>query len=494
MHWGDGTTDTYHSLTPDPTHTYPTASTHTISLDITDEDGTYEDVAEQTVKTPDNTPPVITLTGPYTVEATGPDGAAVNWVLPTATDDRDGTDTVMCGNGYTDYSGATFPLGRTQLNCRAEDSSGNWDENEYLNIYVVDTTAPTVTPPADVTAEATSASGATVSYGSASATDLVDGPVNADCEPASGTTFALGTTTVTCTASDAQLNTAHATFDVTVSDTTAPVLTVPSNFTVGATSAAGADVTYTATATDAVDGSITPDCSPASGALFAREVTTTVTCTATDSNSNESTETFDVTVHGTVTSADASAGDMKLELDDGTGFAAGDYAVIDQGGEDQEVRYIQHLGSIDFAAPLASSHPAGTMVSVIGAPDNDTVAPTITIADPVTAERIPQGKSVTVTFTCADTGVGVQGCDGTSATGTTLDTSKVGTHTFTVDSWDFNGNASSRTVSYVVVASSAVLGFTGSTIPYWAIGFALLLIAAGVFVVRPRRRRRAHRA
>jgi hypothetical protein len=58
-----------------------------------------------------------------------------------------------------------------------------------------DTTPPTITVPADITAEATSPEGAVVTY-EASATDDVDGEVAVSCEPASGSTFAIGVTSV----------------------------------------------------------------------------------------------------------------------------------------------------------------------------------------------------------------------------------------------------------------------------------------------------------
>jgi hypothetical protein len=50
---------------------------------------------------------------------------------------------------------------------------------------------------------------------SATATDNV-GVVSLTCSPASGSTFGLGTTTVTCTAMDVAGNTASASFNVTV--------------------------------------------------------------------------------------------------------------------------------------------------------------------------------------------------------------------------------------------------------------------------------------
>jgi HYR domain len=333
-----------------------------------------------------------------------------------------------------------------------------------------------------------------VEYSGSSASDIVGGSLGTDCEPASGSTFALGETTVTCSAVDSSLNVGTATFDVTVQDTTAPVVTVPADLTVGATSAAGAAVTFTSTAEDAVDGAITPTCAPASGSTFARNVTTTVTCTATDLTSHTGTSTFDVRVDGTVLSQDANIGDMLAEVDISDGFAAGDYAVIDPGQSDQEVRYIKSIGSLDFEAPFASFHAAGTLVQTIAPPQGDTAAPVISVTAPAPQQRVTKGSSLSAAFTCTDSGVGEEGCVGTAAAGTGLDTSTVGTHTLTVTSWDFNGNATTKTVSYVVVAA-APLAFTGAT-PGILIPAAVLLLLLGAAAVYfgTRRRRGAHRA
>jgi D-alanyl-D-alanine dipeptidase len=75
-----------------------------------------------------------------------------------------------------------------------------------------------------------------------------------------------------------------------------PTITVPPPMTVQATDASGAVVTYTVTATDAVDGAITPYCAPLSGSVFPIGLTN-VTCTAQDLSGNEATPvTFPVTV------------------------------------------------------------------------------------------------------------------------------------------------------------------------------------------------------
>lgn len=84
-----------------------------------------------------------------------------------------------------------------------------------------DTIAPHLTPPANLVLEATGPTGAVAIF-SATAHDFVDGDIPVQFSPASGSTFPLGTTTVTATATDAAGNTASGSFTVTVRDTTAP--------------------------------------------------------------------------------------------------------------------------------------------------------------------------------------------------------------------------------------------------------------------------------
>ena len=93
--------------------------------------------------------------------------------------------------------------------------------------------------------------------------------------------------------------------DFEIVDTTAPVLTVPAGITVDAVGPAGAPVSFSSSAVDAVDGSLTPVCSPASGSTFPIAVTT-VTCSATDTAGNTGSATFTVTVRG----AAAQLGDL----------------------------------------------------------------------------------------------------------------------------------------------------------------------------------------
>jgi hypothetical protein len=157
-----------------------------------------------------------------------------------------------------------------------------------------DTVPPAVTVPEPMTAEATSAAGAIVTF-TATAVDDIDGALTPTCSPASGATFPLGATTVTCSATDAAGNTGTASFAVTVVDTTPPALTVPAPIAATASGPAGTAVTFTASAVDLVDGAVVPACVPASGSVFPLGPTT-VTCTATDSRSNSASKSFTVTV------------------------------------------------------------------------------------------------------------------------------------------------------------------------------------------------------
>lgn len=226
----------------------------------------------------DTTAPALSLPASAGAEATGPDGATVTYEA-SASDLVDGATSVDC----TPASGSTFPVGDTEVTCTSTDAAGNTASGSFW-VHVVDTTPPDVTVPAWAGAEATGPSGAAVTF-SSSASDLVDGATATDCSPASGSTFPLGDTEVTCTSTDAHGNTGSASFLVTVTDTTPPALAAPADVFADATSGSGATVSYAVTAYDLVDGAIAASCSPASGSFFPLGATT-VTCTATDAHGN----------------------------------------------------------------------------------------------------------------------------------------------------------------------------------------------------------------
>jgi VCBS repeat protein/HYR domain-containing protein len=242
----------------------------------------------------DTTAPVITTPGDIVVDTPSPGGAAVTYAA-SASDDRDAAPTLNC----LPASGSTFPIGLTTVNCTATDASGNSSSASFkVRVDLLDTGAPTITVPANIVRNTSSPAGIAVTY-SASAADDHDAAPTLNCVPPSGSNFPVGETQVNCTASDHSGNSSSASFKVTVNlvDTTAPVIKVPGNITVNATSPSGAVVTYSASATDNKDASPSLGCVPASGATFPIGVTL-VKCTAKDAAGNSSTASFQVYVKG----------------------------------------------------------------------------------------------------------------------------------------------------------------------------------------------------
>ncbi len=148
------------------------------------------------------------------------------------------------------------------LSCLASDLSAAASSSS-------DTTAPVVAAPASLTVAAADQNGTPATnsqiasfLSSATATDAIDGSVVVT-HNAPGL-FPIGDTVVVFSASDRAGNTATRSVTVTVSDTTAPVITAPASLTVAAADQNGTPATNSqiasflsfATATDAIDGSV----------------------------------------------------------------------------------------------------------------------------------------------------------------------------------------------------------------------------------------------
>jgi HYR domain len=270
----------------------------------------------------DNVPPTFTtVPSDITQEATGPGGAAVSYTI--AATDNAGPPTVTCDHP----SGSTFPLGTTTVTCTATDSAGN-STTAHFNVTIRDTTKPSFPPLADVNATTTDPSGTDVSYSVPTATDAVSGSIPGSCTPATGTHFAVGSTLVTCTATDSSGNTGTASFHVVVAfvDQTPPVLSgVPPSVQIEANGPSGSVSTYsTPTAVDAVDGPIaTVTCAPASGSTFPLGATV-VTCSATDSHGNTGTASFTITVVDTTAPHLIPPGDYSVYATTDSGISAGE--------------------------------------------------------------------------------------------------------------------------------------------------------------------------
>ena len=244
-----------------------------------------------------NAPPMVDAGPNQVVEATSANGATVT-VTGTASD-PDGDPLTLtwsgpCGTAASASASFTCNLGSHTLTVTVSDNRGNV-VSDTVNVTVRDTTRPELTTPTTVFAAATSDSGAAVSY-TVSATDVVSGPIVPSCSPASGATFAIGGTAVTCTATDAAGNVSTRLFLVSVASDMA--LRLPGNLTVPATSPAGAVVAYSASARAIYGGDMTDYaafCAPESGSTFPI-ATTTVGCVAFQFFGTPPTGSFTVTV------------------------------------------------------------------------------------------------------------------------------------------------------------------------------------------------------
>ncbi len=149
------------------------------------------------------TPPTITGADDQTVEATSPNGAIVTYA-PTAITSGGAAVPVACSVS----SGTRFPLGQTTVDCTA--STAGTSATASFTVTVHDTTPPVLSLPTAIV------SMTPVVRFTVTATDLVTTTLTVLCDPASGSLFPGGPTTVTCSASDAAGNKASGGFVVTV--------------------------------------------------------------------------------------------------------------------------------------------------------------------------------------------------------------------------------------------------------------------------------------
>jgi gliding motility-associated-like protein len=289
----DNCVDTIYGTTTFPT-TYSAQGTFTLTWTFDDGNGNPINV-NQTVIVADTTDPTFSNC-PANISVSndnGDCGALVSWTPPTAADNCSGF-TVTSSHNPGDF----FDLGTTTVTYTLTDAGGNTTTCTF-DVEVTDNEAPVIIAcPADNSVSTDPLiCGAVVNWTLPTANDNCPG-VTMTYTHNSGDLFPTGTTTVTYTATDAAGNTATCSFDVTVTDTEAPVFTdCPSDITVNNDpGVCGAVVNWPApTATDNCSAvTLTSNYNP--GDLFPTG-TTVVTYTATDAIGNSFTCSFDVTVN-----------------------------------------------------------------------------------------------------------------------------------------------------------------------------------------------------
>lgn len=432
--------------------TFPLGDT-TVKVTATDSHGN-KSIKTFKVTVQDTTAPHITPPNPIIAEATGPAGAAVTFSVNPATDAVDGTVNVVANPD----SGSTFPIGDTPVSLSATDNAHNTGMSSFT-VTVRDTTPPVISNvPANITAEATSAGGAVVTYAIPTALDIVDGAVVVSSVPPTGSTFAIGTTTVNISTTDAHNNKSFASFTVTVTDTTAPDITVPGNQTVEATGPNGAAVAFSASALDIVDGAVAVEASPVSGSTFGIG-TTTVTVTAKDAHNNSASASFTVTVQDTTAPVISNQNDITLEATGADGAIAS-YSLTANDLVDGLVAVISSPASgSTFAigqttvSNKAMDSRSNTATSTFKVIVQDTTAPAITVPGPITAEATgPGGASVTFSVSANDI---VDGAVNVTTDHNSGSAFPLGTTTVTATASDAHGNSASMTFTVTVQDTTA---------------------------------------
>lgn len=297
------------------------AGTTTVTYTATDASGNVSNTCSFDVTVIDNTIPVLSGCPSTVLVNTGtsitPCSATATWIEPTAIDNCTSSANIVWTKSHT--PGSVFPVGTTTVTYTATDLKGNVSATCSFNVIVTDNTAP-VLAGCPATVNVTTGTGATTCNTTATwieptATDNCTASANLvwtkNHNP--GDVFSVGTTTVTYTATDAAGNvSATCSFNVVVTDNTAPVfVSCPSSITT-ATNSAGCTANVT-TANPLISdncnlGSLTWTLSGATTGSgtnyvglhnFATGVTT-VTYTVTDASGNSSVCAYTVTVNNTL--------------------------------------------------------------------------------------------------------------------------------------------------------------------------------------------------
>ena len=300
--------DPFPALTNDrPLNGFPVGTTG-VTWTATDASGNVATGMQMiTVTMPDPGQLSLTPPGAITMEATGPTTSVALGVAMAS----GGTPPIMINN---DAPAGGFPLGVTTVTWTAVDANMVSATGTQV-VTITDTTAPSITAPADVAADQDAGGGNTmIDLGTPTFSDIADpNPAISNNAPANG--FPVGTTTVVWTATDASGNSASDSQLVMINDR-AFTVTAPGAVTMEATGPTTTVTLGNATANGGVAPVTIDNDAPAGGFPVGA---TTVTGTAPDANMATAMATQTVTITDTTAPSITAPADVAADQDAGGG-------------------------------------------------------------------------------------------------------------------------------------------------------------------------------
>lgn len=307
-----------------------------------------------------NTPPSVTGTPEISTSSPEPitlqaqaldnDGDALTYII-RINDAVAQTGTIPAGSPATTGPltvNASFNPGRHTVQFTVNDGVTSGSFTTIVN--VTDDQPPVLNVPANMTVPSAPGRGnATVTY-EVTATDDFPG-VTVISLPGPGSTFPIGTTTVTATAVDAAGHRVQKSFTITVIDAMPPSILCPSDILkLTDPGKSNAVVHFSVNATDNLPGAAV-SCSPASGSTFQLGITTVV-CSARDARGNRSSCMFTVTIIDREAPTLVLPPDLTLQNDPNEETRVVNYEV--------EVRDNAPGASVFCFPPSGSAFPIGT--------------------------------------------------------------------------------------------------------------------------------------
>ena len=440
------------SVTNNGLSTYPLGVT-TVTWTVTDGSGNTA-TATQTVTVNDTTLPTIVAPAALTVSSSatcGVTGLALG--TPVANDN--------CSvASVTNNAPTTFPLGSTTVTWTVTDGSGNIRTATQV-VTVVDTTLPTITPPANVTVNTNSGCTATgVVIGTATTAD--------NCSVASVTNnapsvFPLGVTTVTWTVTDGSGNIRTATQIVRVNDNVNPTITAPANVTVASNNNCVAVNVNLGTPVRADNCSVA---SVTNNGLSSYPIgVTTVTWTVTDGSGNTATSTQTVTVTDAVMPTIVAPAAISVNANSNSCTATNVVLGVPVAGDNCSVASVTNNAPVAF--PLGITTVIWTVTD--GSGNTTTATQLVTVRDMAAPVVVTQNISAflnaagQVSITAAQVNNGSSDNCGIASivvSPSTFNCSKLGANVVTLIVTDVNGNVASGTAIVTVVDNIAPIAVT----------------------------------